>query len=264
MKKIYLKKNEINLVTFLFDLWEKKLLFFKIIIFFSLLNSVFFFSNNFNLTLNNNNLYLNEILSKYNISETDQKNISRKFNNILYDNLTSKEVFFNFIKKDKESKYFHFIFYKIDTRIKKENYNSISFSLPLTINGVDLINNYANFVINKVKLEFKSELKLLIEQIILEHERALQIAKTINLENPIIKEKQLDKDDLKFSDNFFLYYEGIKILNVRINQFKLLLEKIDNNSLNYYFAHESVLISRKSYIFNVFFNHLKLFHRFFF
>ena len=252
MKKIYLKKNQINLVTFLIDMWEKKLLFFKIIFFLSLLNIVFFFSNNFNFSLNNDNLYLNEILSKYNISKEDQRNITKKFNNILYDNLISEKVFFNFIKKDKKSKYFYFLFYKIDGKIKKENYNSISFLLPINIDGENFINNYINFVVNKIKIEFKSELKLLIEQIILEHERALQIARIISLENPIIKEKQLGNDDLKFSNNFFLYYEGIKILNIRINQYKLLLEKIDNNNLDYYFVHESLII-KEPYISGIFF-----------
>lgn len=253
MKKIYLKKNQINLVTFFIDMWEKKLLFFKIIFFLSLLNIVFFFSNNFNFSLNNDNLYLNEILSKYNISKEDQRKITKKFNNILYDNLISEKVFFNFIKRDKKSKYFYFLFYKIYAKIKKENYNSISFLLPVNIDGENFINNYINFVVNKVKIEFKSELKLLIEQIILEHERALQIARIISLENPIIKEKQLGEDDLKFSNNFFLYYEGIKILNIRINQYKLLLEKIDNNNLDYYFVHESLII-KEPYISGIFFH----------
>jgi hypothetical protein len=87
---------------------------------------------------------------------------------------------------------------------------------------------------------------MLIKQNILKHEKALEIARTINLENPIIKEKQLDSDDLEVSNNYYLYYEGTKILNIRINWDKILLEEIDNNVLNYYSIDEILITSKQS------------------
>jgi len=247
MKKNYLKKNQVNLNSFLFDLSKKKFLFFKIIIFFFLLNSPYFFLKQYHIRIDNNYIYFNNILSKFNFSEVQKINASNKFFNIINNNLDSKKNFNNFIKLEKKPQYYDFLLYKIEFEFKKKNYKPVIFLLPNNVDGGIFLNNYLNFIINKSISEFNNELKMLIKQNILKHEKALEIARTINLENPIIKEKQLDSDDLEVSNNYYLYYEGTKILNIRINWDKILLEEIDNNFLNYYFI-DKILITSKPLI----------------
>lgn len=245
MKKNYLKRNEVNFITFLFDLWKNKFFFFKIFIFIFLLNSPYFFLKQHHIRIDNNFIYLNYILSKSSFSEIQKMNISDKLLNIISDNLDSKKIFNNFLKLEKKPQYYDFLFYKIEPEFKKKEYKSVIFLLPYNADSEIFLNNYLNFIINKSIVQLNHELKILIKKNILKHEKALEIARTINLENPIIKERQLDSDDLEVSNNYYLYYEGTKILNIRINRDKILLEEIDNYILNYYSTDKTQIISKQ-------------------
>jgi curved DNA-binding protein CbpA len=77
---------------------------------------------------------------------------------------------------------------------------------------------------------FKKNLKLRIEDSIYIHEQALEKAKLINLEYPILKSPD---SRAPFNEPGALFYRGSKVLTQDIIDFKKLLQKLENDELNY-------------------------------
>jgi LPS O-antigen subunit length determinant protein (WzzB/FepE family) len=100
------------------------------------------------------------------------------------------------------------------------------------LDGDIFLNNYAEFIKKKTVFEFKKELKLLIEHRIKIYEESLEIAKLINLENPIFQKFQtLDMQAIQQTDA--LMYRGIKVLSRDLINSKKLLQKLENEQFNY-------------------------------
>ena len=91
--------------------------------------------------------------------------------------------------------------------------------------------NYIEYVKKKSVIEFKKNLKLTIENRINNTNDALETAKSINLENPILKSS--DRESQVINEPDALFYKGVKVLSQSINIDKKLLQKLENDQFNY-------------------------------
>lgn len=245
MKKFYSKKNPINLINFLIDLWKNKFLFFKVIFFMFLINSPFFFQTKYTVTIDSNYLYLDNILNKFNLSENDNKIMHEQYSLILSKNFFSTRKLLNEFNQIEINQNSSCLIYEIKNEPKNKNFESISFYLSHNINKCIKFGNYLDFIINKSNDELTLKLKILLKKNIIEHEKALEIATMIDFKDPLIKEKKiLDEQDLQVSNNFFLYYLGTKILNVKINQFERLIKNFNSDSIIFYTVSNNFIISK--------------------
>jgi LPS O-antigen subunit length determinant protein (WzzB/FepE family) len=101
------------------------------------------------------------------------------------------------------------------------------------LDGDIFLNNYSEFIKKKSITEFKKNLKFTIENRINNTENALETAKLINLENPILKSP--DKQNLVVNEPEALFYKGTKVLTQSIIIDKKLLQKLENDQFNYNF-----------------------------
>jgi LPS O-antigen subunit length determinant protein (WzzB/FepE family) len=99
------------------------------------------------------------------------------------------------------------------------------------LDGDIFFNNYIEFVKKKSVTEFKKNLKLTIENKINSYEQALETAKLINLENPILK--SLNNQNQAVNEPEALFYKGSKLLSLEINYLKRLLIKLENEQFNF-------------------------------
>jgi LPS O-antigen subunit length determinant protein (WzzB/FepE family) len=98
------------------------------------------------------------------------------------------------------------------------------------LDGDIFFNNYVEFTKKKSTTEFKKNLKLTIENRIYSYEQAVEIAKLINLENPILK--SLNQAQV-VNEPEALFYKGSKVLTQNILHLKKLLQKLENDQFNY-------------------------------
>jgi hypothetical protein len=91
--------------------------------------------------------------------------------------------------------------------------------------------NYVEFIKKKNITEFKKNLKLLIENKINNTFNALEIAKLINLENPILKSP--GNQSQVVNEPEALFYKGTKVLEQSIIIDQKLLQKLENDEFNY-------------------------------
>jgi LPS O-antigen subunit length determinant protein (WzzB/FepE family) len=97
---------------------------------------------------------------------------------------------------------------------------------PYEKGGDIFLNNYIIFTKNKTLNTFKNKLRLLLEDKITNYEENLEIAKKLNLLEPILTpQSEWYKDDL--------YYKGSKVLIEEIKFYKILKKNLDNNTLDY-------------------------------
>ena len=100
---------------------------------------------------------------------------------------------------------------------------------------------YAQFVKKKTAFEIKKKLKLSIENKITILKNALEKAKLINLEDPILRSmKQSNQVVIEPED---LFYKGSKILSQEIIYLKRLLIKLEREQFNFELISEKPLNS---------------------
>jgi LPS O-antigen subunit length determinant protein (WzzB/FepE family) len=99
------------------------------------------------------------------------------------------------------------------------------------LDGNIFFNNYLEFIKKKNTTEFKKNLKLMIQNRINNTADTLEIAKLINLENPILK--SLDRQNQVVNEPEALFYKGTKVLTQSIIIDKKLLQKLENDQFNY-------------------------------
>jgi LPS O-antigen subunit length determinant protein (WzzB/FepE family) len=101
------------------------------------------------------------------------------------------------------------------------------------LDGNIFFNNYAEFIKKKTILEFKKYMKLSIENRINMYEDALEVAKLINLEDPILWSPSDKTTFVTTNEPKALFYIGSKVLSKYINHNKKLLQKLENDEFNY-------------------------------
>jgi LPS O-antigen subunit length determinant protein (WzzB/FepE family) len=116
---------------------------------------------------------------------------------------------------------------------------------PKELDGVIFFNNYAEFVKENFIVKLKKNLTLQIKNHINIYEEALELAKIIQLENPIVYSPLIP--DLKgVLNSEHLSYNGIKILSYQIVYLKKLIIKLENDQFNY-----TIMLDKASYPVNV-------------
>ncbi len=254
MKKsnTHLTDDEIDLGDLIRKLWKEKILILFISIIFGLLGyfyqllkpdefiseitlknpptQIFEPYNLFNIYNNNNNNNNNidaQFISDFKLNLLSSDNLkgfveeSREFDNfkrhLKLRNISAKEYFVN--KKIGEVK---------ENQIIIPNKYFLKHSKEL--DGAIFFDKYVEFIKKKTIVEFKNNLKLTLLNTINTHQEALEIAKKIQLENPIIKTTgQL----LVVTEPEALFYKGSKVLSENLNYLNKRLIKLENDQFNY-------------------------------
>ena len=99
------------------------------------------------------------------------------------------------------------------------------------MNGDIFLNNYAQFIKKKTVFEIKNFLKSSIVNKIVILESALEKAKLINLENPILI--SMNQANQVVNEPEDLFYKGSKILSQEIIYLKRLIIKLENDQFNF-------------------------------
>ena len=170
--------------------------------------------------------------------QLSKKNISQSFNKLFFDSLNSEQNFTNFLNETKKIndisgiKKIEFITpeneeaQNLDTKsFSKERYLEISsLKINLFFNksliGNTILDQYVNNTLDQTKKIFKNQIKLTIINTIKVQKKNLEIAKGINLQNPIIQFLYEDKDSAIINEPSELFYKGVKVLNRKIIELK--------------------------------------------
>jgi len=185
------------------------------------------FTNNNNNNNNNNNIagqfifdFKLNLLSLDNleifVEESRDLDILKKF--LKSRNISAKQYFVNKFGEAKEKNIIipNTYFFVFDKKI---------------LDGNIFLNNYAEYVKNKNISEFKKNLKLTIQNRTKNTADALETAKLINLENPILN--SIDRQSQVVNEPEALFYKGTKVLSQSIIIDKKLLQKLENDQFNY-------------------------------
>jgi len=252
MKKnnAYLADDEINLEDLIKSLWKEKILILSISIICGLLGFFYglskpqelrteiilknppaqifepyiLFNNNIN---NNNNNIAGQFISDFKLNFLSLDNVqnfieeSREFDN-----------FKGYLKSRNISvaQYFNHKFGEVtEKNVIIPNKYFLNYSKEL--DGAVFFNKYAEFIKKKTIAELKNNLKLTILNTINNHQEALEIAKKIQLENPIIK--TTGQLPLVINEPEPLFYKGTKVISQNLDNLNKRLIKLENDQFNY-------------------------------
>jgi LPS O-antigen subunit length determinant protein (WzzB/FepE family) len=259
MKKInpYITDDEIDLGDLVRTLWREKILILSISIICGLLGSLYASfkpeefkteiklknppyqlfetyahvltnNNNKNNNNNNNNNIAGQFISDFKLNLLSLDNLEtfveksrdldilKKF--LKSRNISAKQYFVNKFGEAKEK------------NIIIPNTYFLVFEKKL-LDGNIFLNNYAEYVKNKNISEFKKNLKLTIQNRINNNADALETAKLINLENPILT--SIDRQSQVVNEPEALFYKGTKVIAQSIVIDKKLLQELENDQFNY-------------------------------
>jgi hypothetical protein len=102
------------------------------------------------------------------------------------------------------------------------------------LDGATFLNKYVEFINKKTIVEFKNVTKLSILNTINHHQEALEIARKIQLENPIIKTTS-QQQQVVVNEPEALFYKGTKVLAENLNYLNKRLIKLENDQFDYNF-----------------------------
>ena len=254
MKKnnTYITDEEIDLGDLVRTLWREKILILSIVIICALLGYLYesfkpkefkteikiknppsqlfepythvFFSNN----NNNNNNITGQFISDFKLNLLSLDNL-----NIFVEESRDLDTFKKYLKSRNISAKQYFVNKLGEAKVTNiiiPNTYFLIFEKEI-LDGNVLLNNYIEFIRKKNIIEFKKNLKLTIENRINNAQDALETAKLIDLENPILKSP--DKQNQVVSEPEALFYKGTKVLSQSIIVDKKLLQKLENDQFNY-------------------------------
>jgi LPS O-antigen subunit length determinant protein (WzzB/FepE family) len=251
MKKnnTYLTDDEINLGNVTKLLWTEKILISSISIICGLLGYLYASFKpqvlKIEITIQKPPAELFELYNPTFNNNNNNNNINERFmsyfkvNFLSLDNLESfleeSRDFDNF-KRYLESKNIFVKNYFVDKigEVKEKNLiipNKYFLVFTKELDGVIFLNNYLKFIKKKTVFEVNKILELSIINKITNTERALEYAKFINLENPILR--SMNEISQVVNDPEALFYKGSKILSQEIIYLKKLLTKLENEQFNY-------------------------------
>ena len=234
-----IKDDEIDLLTLLKLLWEKKtfILCFSLISFalgfFYFLGSTKFFKGSKVETT----IFLREALpylfDKY--KEFSKRNLASSFNNefiINFEDPSNLSEFYSQFKKnnfsEKEDKVFYIKKKKVNEKsgvFINSEYNLIH---EVNYDPSKFIDDYIFFIKNKTEKYFKEALKIEIENLISVYTHNLQIAEKISLKEPIARQPAF----FIYSGNE-IFYKGTEVLSLEIQYYKNVLQAVDQLKLDY-------------------------------
>jgi LPS O-antigen subunit length determinant protein (WzzB/FepE family) len=210
---------------------------------------------NINLIKNNNNINLiknNNNDNNNNNNNNDVNNIVEQFISDFKLNFLSLDNLENFIEESREFDNFkgylksrnistkqYFSGKKFDFSdqrfgaVKEKNKiipNKYFINHSKKLDGAIFLNKYVEFIKKKTIVEFKNNLKLTLLDTINNNQEALEIAKKIQLENPIIKNTN---QQLVVNEPEALFYKGTKVIAENINYLNKRLIKLENDQFDY-------------------------------
>jgi LPS O-antigen subunit length determinant protein (WzzB/FepE family) len=251
MKKnnLYISDDEIDLGDLLRTLWREKILILSISIICGLLGCLYAtfkpeeFKTEIKLKSPPSQLfepYTYQLINKNNNNIAEQFISDFKVNLLSLDNLEifveesrDLDTFKKYLKSRNISAKQYFANKLREEKVKNiiiPNTYFLVFEKEI-LDGNVFLNNYIEFVKKKNNIEFKKNLKLTIENRIDNALDALEIAKLINLENPILKSP--DRQNQVVNEPEALFYKGTKVLSQSIIIDKKLLQKLENDQFNY-------------------------------
>ena len=250
----YLAKDEIDLADLTKSLWREKILILSISIICGLASylyasfqpqefkteiqlknpptQIFDAYNLFNINFNNNN-------------NNNKNNIAEQFISDFKLNLFSLDNIENFLDESREFDNFkgylksrnisvkqYFIDYKFG-ELKEKNIiilNKYSLNHSKELDGAIFLNKYVEFIKKKTIVEFKNNLKLTFASTINNHQEALEIAKKIQLENPII---QIPNQLQVVNEPEALFFKGTKVISESLSYLNKRLIKLENDKFDF-------------------------------
>ena len=242
MKKIntYFIDDEIDLRDFIKKLCKEKILILSISIICGLLGYFYGLSKSQELkteiTVKNPHI---QIFEPYNLSNN---NIVGQFTSDFRLNFLSLDNVQNFIEESREFDNFKGYLKSINIsaneyfankfgEVKEKNIiipNKYFINHTKEFDGAIFFNKYVEFIKKKTIVELKNNLKLTLLNSIHDHQEALEIAKKIQLENPIIKTTQQAVNEPEA-----LFYKGTKVISENLNNLNKRLIKLENDQFNY-------------------------------
>ena len=246
MKKnnTYLADDEIDLGNIIKSLWKEKILILSISIICGLVGYFYGLSKpqelRAEITLKNPPTQIFEPYNLFNIN-----NIAGQFNSDFKLNLLSLDNVENFMKESREFDNFkgylksrnisgkqYFINQKFGEAKDKNTItlNKYFLNHAKELDGAIFLNKYVEFIKKKTIVEFKNNLKLTLLNTINNHQEALEIAKKIQLENPIVKTTSQQQ---VVNEPEALFYKGTKVISENLNYLNKRLIKLENDQFNY-------------------------------
>lgn len=256
--------DEIDLKKIILTLWKEKYLILIITLVFTVAGFIYGI-----LQLKQPKVYQSTIIlrdvpkgqfGKYTIFLSDSNfNQEFKLNLISLNNLVNfveqnKKIdeFKSYLKTNniKTSTYFKGKFQSVTNKENKlTNQYTLNFSIELP--GTEFLDDYIIFTKQVTENEFKNQLKERIKNEIEIYDQNLEIAKTINLENPILK--SFAQGNTVVNEPQALFYKGSKVLSLKKHYLEELLKEIDNSNIFNYNpiiakASNSTLVTKSSAI----------------
>jgi LPS O-antigen subunit length determinant protein (WzzB/FepE family) len=169
-------------------------------------------------TLFNNEFKLNLLSTDNLIIFFDQNSSIYKSNSYLKDSNIKPNIFFN---------------KKIEALYDKNSTfsNRYSFTYEDNFLAEEFLTNYIKFVKKKTETDFKKILYIINHKEISTHEKNLEIAEKIKLENPFTKPRNDSSYDTV--EQSWLFYKGTKVLSQEILHLKEASNQIKNFELDY-------------------------------
>jgi LPS O-antigen subunit length determinant protein (WzzB/FepE family) len=250
----YIADDEIDLADIIKSLWKEKILILSISIISGLLGYFYGLSKpqelRTEITLKNPPRQIFEPYNLFHINfsssnNNNNNNIAEQFISDFKLNLLSLDDVQNFIEESREFDNFKGYLksrnisvkqYFIDDKfneVKEKNIiipNKYFLIHPKELDGAIFLNKYVEFIKKKTIAEFKNNLKLTFLNTINNHQEALEIAKKIQLENPLIKTKN-EQQVVNEPEAFF--YKGTKVILENLNYLDKRLIKLENDQFNY-------------------------------
>jgi LPS O-antigen subunit length determinant protein (WzzB/FepE family) len=273
MKKnnTYLADDEIDLADLIKSLWREKILILSISIIcglagylyasfqpqefkteiqlknpptqifepYNLFNINLSISNNNNKNNNNNNNIVEQFISDFKLNLLSLDNVqkfieeSREFDNfkgyLKSRNISANEYFVNKIGE-----------------VKEKNIiipNKYFINHTKEFDGAIFLNKYVEFIKKKTIDQLKNNLKLTLLNIINNHQEALEIAKKIQLENPIIKTTSQQQ---VVNEPDALFYKGTKVISENLNYLNKRLIKLENDKFDFNIILQKSITSYKN------------------
>jgi len=249
LKNKKLRDDYIDLSKIIISLWEKKFLIFIVTLIFMVAGYSFVKNQpqNFSYELTIEDVKIDDLsqIFPWFVDENTKRQLTENFNETLIANFLSTEKMKEFEKNyQKDSNQVNININQIDnikksiTRTKSQKiskpleYYRIQLVSPIKL-PTDFLKSYINYLKKESTAKLKNNLYYYIQIEIDKHVYHLQIAKKIDLEDPIFLKRSIPQgNSIVINDNTYLYYQGTKVLTQFINQLEELKIKINQNKLD--------------------------------
>ena len=229
--------DEIDLRKVILILWKEKFIILIITLIFTVTGYIYNtlqpkdYQITYTFTLRDAPVALFEKYRPFIQQQQQQISVVTNFNEEFKLNLTSHDNLRNFVEQNK--KFDEFKSYKLQpmTDNKNSKLNQYSFTLSKPLPAEKFLIDYIFYIKQITVNSFKKQLKLTIENELEIYKQNLEIAKKIDLENPILK--SFAEGNSVVNEPSALFYKGSKVLSQQIVYQEKLLDGIETFVFEY-------------------------------